>query len=76
MSVIIICREFFSKCTLLTVNGLPKTFHMYNLLMNNKNGIRLIKDFEVLKMQMNLFKAGVRCTRHITVCESLSIMLA
>lgn len=76
MSVIIICREFYSKCTLLPVNGLPKTFHMYNLLMNNKNGIRLIKDFEVLKMQMNLFKAGVCCTRHITVCESLSIMLA
>lgn len=77
MSVIIICRDFFSKCTLLPVNGLPKTFHMYNLLMNNKNGIRLIKDMnEVLKMQMNLFKAGVCCTRHITVSESLSIMLA
>lgn len=77
MSVIIICRDFFSKCTLLPVNGLPKTFHMYNLLMNNKNGIRLIKDMnEVLKMQMNLFKAGVCCTRRITVCESLSIMLA
>lgn len=31
---------------------------------------------EVLKMQMNLFKAGVCCTRRITVCESLNIMLA
>lgn len=50
MLVIIICREFFSKCMLLFVNGLFKMFYMYNLLMNNKNGIRLIKDFEVLKM--------------------------